>query len=129
MPPPEYPGFSFAVLITLSITEQRGRSTFHLFCSGGALAFGIQQRAICVTQGNQPFEPSDFDRDLTIDLTIDSFVKQDVICFQGQWASRKNVIQYVRHVGSGVHSGKLQSVSAMQHQAGIGRLANGAVPI
>jgi len=77
-----------------------------LFCSGGASAFGITSRSMMVTDGNHPLDATDLDDDRTVDLTVDSFTKQNVLCFHGQWASRKDVILYIRHVGSGVHSGK-----------------------
>lgn len=44
--------------------------------------------------------------DDTIDLNVDQFCKQRVICFRGHWITRQQVIQYIANKASGVHSDK-----------------------
>lgn len=77
-----------------------------LFCSGGATAFGVFQRALIVNEGSKPLSIPGLDMEATVDLRVDNFVQQDVLCLNGQWANRQDVILYIRHVGFGVHSGK-----------------------
>lgn len=41
----------------------------------------------------------------TMEMRLDTFLNQRVICYRGEWASRNDVITYVANVASGVHSG------------------------
>jgi hypothetical protein len=43
--------------------------------------------------------------DRTIEVRIDNFLSEKVLCFFEHWTSRRAVIKYVANVGSGVHSG------------------------
>ena len=79
-----------------------------LFCSGGSAAFGVYQRASIVNEGSRALPLPNIDLEATVDLQIDNFLRQDVLCFHGEWANRQDVILYVRHIGFGVHSGKLK---------------------
>lgn len=40
-----------------------------------------------------------------IDVSLDGFINQRVMCLNGKWVSRRDVITYVSNVTSGVHSG------------------------
>lgn len=40
-----------------------------------------------------------------ITLTLDGFLKQPVMCFQGKWFRRIDLIKFTANIGSGVHSG------------------------
>ncbi|MGH6802801.1 MAG: hypothetical protein ACREC3_05470, partial [Methyloceanibacter sp.] len=53
--------------------------------------------------------PPDLEVDRTIELRLDNFLAQRVLCLRGEWISRKDVIKYVAHVASGVHSGEPDS--------------------
>ena len=48
--------------------------------------------------------PKGFDPERTIELRLENFLKQDVLCYQGEWVSRGAVIKYVANVASGVHT-------------------------
>jgi hypothetical protein len=94
------------------------------FLSGGALIFGIYIRAGLLHRGSRP-RPIHFDPEATIDLRLDGFLTQPVLCLQGQWASRKDIITFAANVGSGVHSGTAKEEShklldKARHSASIG---------
>ena len=46
----------------------------------------------------------DFERDRTVTLPLENFLKQRVLCYRGEWATREQVIKYVANVASGVHT-------------------------
>ncbi len=61
----------------------------------------------------------------TVDLRLDNFLAQKVICYQGRWLSRKAVIKFAANIASGIHSrapaneeeGQLERVSqAIRYQ-------------
>lgn len=45
----------------------------------------------------------------TVELTLDTFRSQKVLCYRGEWVSRQAVIKYVANVASGVHSGNAKT--------------------
>jgi len=49
--------------------------------------------------------PPDFDMTRRIQLQLDGFLNQHVICFFGEWISRRGVIKYVANFASAAHSG------------------------
>jgi hypothetical protein len=49
--------------------------------------------------------PDPDDDEPLIDLTLDNFLKQPVLCYEKKWISRSEVIKYVANVASGVHTG------------------------
>lgn len=78
------------------------------FMSGGAPIFGIWVRCAISARAGRA-RPPEFDSKRLIDLRLDSFCKQRILCFEGNWISRADVIKYVAHVISGVHSGRPES--------------------
>jgi hypothetical protein len=40
-----------------------------------------------------------------VDLTIDQFCAQRVVCFHGVWVTRQDIIKYIANTAHGVHSG------------------------
>jgi hypothetical protein len=77
---------------------------FRFFGSGGAEAFGIFIRALLGHYGS-PMMPIGFHPDKKVPLRLDNFLQQRVLCFEGEWASRGDVIKYIANIASGVHSG------------------------
>jgi hypothetical protein len=77
---------------------------YMFFTSGGADAFGAQFRSLRIRKGAH--DPADREPtpDKMIELSLDGFLSQRVLCLNGQWASRNSVIKYVANVTSGVHS-------------------------
>lgn len=49
--------------------------------------------------------PSNFDIARCAAVRLDGFLAQHVICFHGEWISRRAIIKYVANVASGIHSG------------------------
>ena len=46
-----------------------------------------------------------FDPDDKVELSLDSFLSQHVICLLGEWVSRRAVIKFIANIAHGVHSG------------------------
>lgn len=42
-------------------------------------------------------------------LSLDGFLNQDILCFQGQWIKRGQVLEHIANVAGGVHTNELQS--------------------
>lgn len=86
------------------------QTPFLIFTSAGASIFGVFLRAGVLELVSQPRSIPDLpDLAARIPFTIDSFRKQNVICYRGDWMNRNDVIKYVANVGSGVHSGNPKS--------------------
>jgi hypothetical protein len=78
-----------------------------LFLSGGVTTHGTTFRALAVTRGKSRKKLAvGFDPDRVIEVPADNFLDQKVVCFDGNWANRRDVIKYVANVAHGVHSGK-----------------------
>ncbi|MEX1181566.1 MAG: hypothetical protein WEB63_12265, partial [Cucumibacter sp.] len=84
------------------------------FASGRARVFGWSSSLYAIEhRGPLPTTsalttmawPEGFDLNKTVDLRLDGFITQNVICLRGTWISRKSVIKYVAHIASGAHSG------------------------
>jgi hypothetical protein len=81
--------------------SRQAKITF--FGSAGIPVYGLQIRGLMVhdsTPNATRFNPED-----TIDLRLNNFVSQSVICVRGQWIARGAIIKYVANIASGVHSG------------------------
>jgi hypothetical protein len=78
---------------------------YPLFISCGASLFGTSFRALTFDRRSAPRKIENFDPERTVLLRLDNLLSQKVICSEGQWASRGDVIKYVANVAHGVHSG------------------------
>jgi hypothetical protein len=79
---------------------------FSFFGSGGMEVFGVKFRsAILDLKSPTPRPPDYVDAMRTVELRLDGFLKQRVLCLEGQWVGRRDVIKYIANVASGVHSG------------------------
>ena len=94
------------------LKESLGRS-IALCTLGVSGLFGIPQESIAIFQNNSPVEnPNIKIRGFRgaptppILLSLDKFMSQNVLCFNGIWARRIDVIKFVANVAGGVHSGK-----------------------
>ena len=47
--------------------------------------------------------------DRKIELRLDNFLSQRILCYRGLWASRRAIIKHIANVGSGVHSSAPQT--------------------
>ncbi|ODR99652.1 hypothetical protein AUC69_08505 [Methyloceanibacter superfactus] len=89
------------------------KSPFLFFASGRATVLGGWAGALFAVDvvpifGRGTVELPKLDIDKTIELRLDNFLTQRVLCYRGTWVSRKEVIEYVANVASGVHSGSLK---------------------
>jgi hypothetical protein len=92
------------------LMKQAEKNRFIFWGSGGAQIFGVYQRGFSVgnpnmhrAPGNMPenFHPTE-----TVDLQVDSFIKQYIILLQGIWIERRDLIKFMRNKGSVAHSGQ-----------------------
>ena len=83
--------------------QANDKTPFTLF-SGGKLAFK-QMQIGNILMSSKRVDVAASNPDETVTLTIDQFCAQRVICFQGKWATRQNVIKYIANAAHGVHSG------------------------
>jgi hypothetical protein len=79
------------------------------FASAGINLFGMRLRTMVLSMGDvlQPNEMKELfsvDVDTSVKLKLDGFLSQRVLMFQGEWASRRDVIKYMANIASGVHS-------------------------
>ena len=88
-----------------NIWKAEGRRPYKFFMAGGAHAFGVL--IWCLHLEEQPARDisSLTDYENKIPLNTDSFLNQRVICLNGSWANRRQIIKYVANVAHGVHSG------------------------
>lgn len=73
------------------------------------------------------------DPEETVDLLIDQFCAQRVICLQGKWVTRQEVVKYIANTASGVHSDAAKEPShklleELTGYAGL-RLSNGGATL
>jgi hypothetical protein len=86
------------------IIEAEGSVPYRAFVSGGAQAFGVSVRACLVETGPVARPLPGFHPDKRIPMRLDGFLHQRVLCMNGEWANRHDVIKYVAIIASGVHS-------------------------
>ncbi len=79
------------------------------YASGGAVTFGVWMRASMVHQAGRPSDMPDFNPEKFIELPLDGFLNQRVLCLQGKWVSRRALIKYIANTASGVHSNAAES--------------------
>jgi hypothetical protein len=60
----------------------------------------------------------EFDPDEAIELPLDNFLSQNVICLNGVWATRRDTITYIANVGHGVHSSSARAGKSRYAKAG-----------
>lgn len=85
---------------------ERGHALSY-FASGSSLFFGISVRGFMMFSGKSP-RMEQFDPEHTVDLPLDRFLSQRLICLSGRWINRRQIIKYVANTASGVHSGTPQ---------------------
>jgi hypothetical protein len=79
---------------------------YSFFGSGGMEVFGVKLRSVILDLNSPTARPPDYKDTLrTAEVKLDGFLKQRVLCLEGQWVGRGDVIKYIANVASGVHSG------------------------
>lgn len=87
------------------------------FGSGGVEIFGFEVRCAMAEQGAKARPLPDFHPDRVIDLRLDGFLSQPVLCFQGDMVSRARTIEYIANIASGAHSGSPKTATANKQNA------------
>ncbi len=72
--------------------------------SGVILAYDVVSHPLAPIWSSKVTVP-EVDINKTVDLKLDGFMSQRVLCYRGKWVHRGAVIKYVANVASGVHSG------------------------
>jgi len=86
------------------------KKPFAVFVSARTNVFGVYIAAGTVDEGRTPRQiPGLIDPSNRNSMRIDTFRKQKVIYFEGEWITRNEVIKYVANIGDGVHSGTLKT--------------------
>src|SRR3954453_15394562 len=101
--PPRIGRIELLSLDTLPLERANRKQPWHFLVLGKALLFRAGIGNIAVHREIDSVMPSDFDRNKIISLSLDGFLTQKVMCFQGEWASRAETIKYVANVAHGVH--------------------------
>jgi hypothetical protein len=89
----------------LALIRSGEKRPYAFLSAGVADVFGLSVDAWMVEQGSQPRSVPGFEPGKTVSVRLDGFLSQRIICFNGQWVSRADVIKYVANVAHGVHSG------------------------
>ena len=58
----------------------------------------------------------DFHPDRTIEVRIHNFLSQRVLLLDGKWVSRGDAIEFIAHVGHGVHSGSAETATRRKQE-------------
>ncbi|MER9032422.1 hypothetical protein [Mesorhizobium sp. M0674] len=82
---------------------------FRFFASGGAPLFGARMRPLMARETSPAMREREMMllnlTDATTQVRLDGFLAQKVICLNGAWASRQEVIKFVANLSSGAHTG------------------------
>lgn len=87
------------------------------FGSGGVEVFGVHVRCTMLEQAAAARPLADFHPGRTVELRVDSFLSQPVLCLHGEWASRARVIEYMANIASGAHSGSPETATVNKRDA------------
>lgn len=87
------------------VLKSAQKKPFPFFSSGGASAFGICIRAGMINEGAHVQSLNGFHPDRTVERRLKEFIDQPVLCIQGEWVNRDDVIKYVANLTSVAHSG------------------------
>src|SRR4051812_40743305 len=81
------------------------RKPWNFLSAGVAEVFGITVDALILQEGAHSRSVKGYRQGSTVSIRLDGFLSQKIICFEGRWVSRADVIKYVANVAHGVHSG------------------------
>jgi hypothetical protein len=92
----------------LKLVRSGEKQPFAFLAAGVADVFGITVDAFMAEPSgvNEARKiSSSYEPGKIVPLRVDTFLSQKVICFEGQWVSRADVIKYIANIAHGVHSG------------------------
>lgn len=78
------------------------------FAAAGVSIFGISIAAAMVDRAGKPRPLPGYSPDATVTLRLDNFMTQNVVCFEGEWLRRLDIIKYIANIAHGVHSGTIK---------------------
>lgn len=76
------------------------------FMAAGAKIFNCDMRNIRVFPQDKEKEMERGDTDKYILIKLERFMSQGVICYNGNWVNRQNILTYIAYVASGIHHKK-----------------------
>jgi hypothetical protein len=84
------------------------------FSAGGAEVFGIHVAAALLEKSNGVPRPlPGYDPEARVLLKVDNFLTQTVVCFDGEWVSRGDLIKFIANVAHGIHTGSIKESSVL----------------
>lgn len=78
------------------------------FAAAGVEIFGVFIAAAMVERGGKTRPLQGYSPDAIVLLRLDNFMAQRVICFEGEWIRRLDIIKYIANIAHGVHSGTIK---------------------
>lgn len=99
------------------IVKSNSKRPISFFGSGGVTVFGVEIACCILDRGAEPRPLPDFHPANTINLRLDGFLSQPVLCFRGEMVSRARTIEYVANIGSGAHSGSPETATTNKQNA------------
>lgn len=81
------------------------KASFVLIVAGMFRTHGVLMSNIQVVEGPTARDFPGYDYEAKIRFPGETFQNQRVLCFQGDWVSRADIVKYVANVAHGVHSG------------------------
>lgn len=75
---------------------------FRFVSVGEVYLFGFHLVSLSIRTGKN----ESFGQRQNLSLSVDKFLSQEVICVQGEWSKRADIIKYMAYLGGAVHSGK-----------------------
>jgi hypothetical protein len=103
--PPRIGRIKLLVPDILPLIRSGKKHPYAFLSAGVANVFGISVDAWMAELDSRPRDIPDYEPMRTTEVRLDGFLSQNVICFNGQWISRSDIIKYVANVAHGVHSG------------------------
>lgn len=75
------------------------------FYNGGATVFGIDLSNLVKYPLKIAHKAKGHDSKRMIELSVDQFLSQPVLCLNGQWVNRRATIKYIAYIAGEIHAG------------------------
>lgn len=86
------------------LVRANAKNPFIFMSTGNVSIFGMEISTVAYNDSNKP-SIKDFSPDSEVYLSMDGFLRQETVCYKGDWVSRAQIIKYVANVAHGVHTG------------------------
>ncbi len=109
------------------IMKSNDKEPLVFFISGGASVLGVYVKAGIVDRRPKARDLLGYNPEAQIELGLDGFLSQRVLCLQGECVSRLDVITFSANIGSGIHSDtarddKHKLLERLRHSASLGTI-------